>query len=336
MGDFAAGAGYLNTASIGIPPASALVELAALTDDWAHGRTQAPEYDAWVDRSRVAWARLRGVDPESVAIGPQVSYFMGIVARALPAGAEVVGYEGDFTSVLWPFLARGDLHVRLVPHGALADEIAPSTAAVAFSAVQSADGRIAAFDDIAAAAREHDVLTAVDATQAGWLPFDAARFDVVVEGAYKWLVSPRGTCLMYVRPELVERLPVTAPGWYSAETVWSETIYGPRLELAEGVRRFDMSPAWLAWVGTAPALEYLADRGLESSHAHDIALSDRACEGLGREPSGSAIVSIDADGAEAKLAAAGISSAIRAGGVRVSFHVYNDDDDVERLLAALR
>src|SRR5205823_5634158 len=144
-----------------------------------------------------------------------------------------------------------------------------------------------------------------DATQAGWLPFDTARFDVVVEGAYKWLLSPRGTCLMYVRPSLVERLAVISPGWYSAETVWSETIYGPRLELAEGVRRFDLSPAWLAWVGTAPALEYLADRGLESIRDHDVALSDRFLEAVGREPSGSAIVSIDAPDAERALAAAG-------------------------------
>ena len=86
MRDFAGGAGYLNTASLGIPPANALAELAAATDDWAHGRTQAPEYDAWVDRARVAWARLRGIDAANVAIGPQVSYFMGIVARSLPAG----------------------------------------------------------------------------------------------------------------------------------------------------------------------------------------------------------------------------------------------------------
>jgi selenocysteine lyase/cysteine desulfurase len=133
----------------------------------------------------------------------------------------------------------------------------------------------------------------------------------------------------------VSELSVTSPGWYSAETVWSETIYGPRLGLADGVRRFDMSPAWLAWVGTAPAVEYLADRGLESIRDHDVALTDRVCEALGREPSGSAIVSVDHPGAEQACADAGLSTAIRAGGVRVSFHVYNDDEDVDRLLAAL-
>jgi selenocysteine lyase/cysteine desulfurase len=222
-----------------------------------------------------------------------------------------------------------------VPHGALADEISPATAAIAFSSVQSADGRIAALDDIAVAAREHDVLTAVDATQAGWMPFDTERFDVVVEGAYKWLLSPRGTTFMYVRPSLVSKLEVTSPGWYSAEEVWSETIYGPRLGLADGVRRFDMSPAWLAWVGTAPAVEYLADRGLESIRAHDVALADRVCEALGRPPAGSAIVSIDAPNAEQAVADAGLSTAVRAGGVRVSFHIYNTDDDIDRLLAAL-
>ena len=47
--------------------------------------------------------------------------------------------------------------------------------------MQSADGRVADLDAIAAAAAARGALTLIDATQAcGWLPFDAARFDYVV------------------------------------------------------------------------------------------------------------------------------------------------------------
>ena len=58
---------------------------------------------------------------------------------------------------------------------------------------------------------------------------------------------------------------------------------------------------------------------------------------LGLEPAGSAIVSIGGlgDGIEQRLAAAGIKAAARAGGCRLSFHIYNDDDDVEVAVAAL-
>ena len=55
-GDFAGGPGYLNTASIGIPPTVTVETLAAATEEWATGRAEAPDYDAWVDRSRAAWA----------------------------------------------------------------------------------------------------------------------------------------------------------------------------------------------------------------------------------------------------------------------------------------
>ena len=67
-----------------------------------------------------------------------------------------------------------------VPLGRLAEAIDAATTLVAFSLVQSATGEVAPAGEIAAAARHHGALVAVDATQAcGWLPFDASQFDVV-------------------------------------------------------------------------------------------------------------------------------------------------------------
>ena len=57
---------------------------------------------------------------------------------------------------------------------------------------------------------------------------------------------------------------------------------------------------------------------------------------MGLEPSDSAIVSVDVDGAERrKLERAGIRAAVRAGGLRVSFHLYNTPSDVDAALDAL-
>jgi selenocysteine lyase/cysteine desulfurase len=333
--DFARAAGYLNTASIGLPPSAVAQAMHAAVDDWAAGRVQAPDYDVYVERSRAAWARMHGVDAATVAIGPQVSYFAGLVAQALPAGAEVVGYEGDFTSVLFPFLARDDLRTRLVALEELAGAVGPATALVAFSAVQSADGRVADLDAIAAAADAHGALTLVDTTQAsGWLPIDATRFDFVVCGAYKWLLSPRGTAFMSVRPERTEWLRPLAPGWYAGDNVWS-SIYGAPLRLAGDARRFDMSPAWLSWVGTATGLEYLERKGVDAIHSHDVRLANALRDGLAIAPSDSAIVAVDHHGAAEAFESAGISAAVRAGSLRVCFHLYNDEDDVDAVLRAL-
>ena len=114
----------------------------------------------------------------------------------------MVSAEGEFTSALWPFLAQGrGIEVETVPVARLAEALESRTDAVAFSAVQSADGELADLDAISAAAAHHGALTMVDATQAcGWLPLDAARFDVVVCSAYKWLLSPRGSSFMTIRP----------------------------------------------------------------------------------------------------------------------------------------
>ena len=117
--------------------------------------------------------------------------------------------EEDFTSVLFPLLAqeaRG-VEVRLVPLDELAEAVDGATDLVVVSAVQSADGRLADLDAIAAAAAHHGARTLVDATQAcGWLPLDATRFDHVVAAGYKWMLGPRGTAFLHTRPEARERL----------------------------------------------------------------------------------------------------------------------------------
>jgi selenocysteine lyase/cysteine desulfurase len=333
--DFPGAAGYLNTASIGLAPAPAVAAMRAELDDWVAGRSRAPAYDAVVARARAAWARIHGVDPSCVAIGPQTSYFAGLVAASLPAGAEVVAYERDFASLLYPLLARDDLSLRFVPLEHVADAVGPHTALVAVSAVQSADGRVADLDAIAAAAGAHRALTVVDATQAsGWLPIDASRFDFVITAAYKWMLSPRGSAFMSVRPELLESLPPLAAGWYAAESPW-ESTYGAPLRLAADARRLDMSPAWLPWTGTAEALEYTERVGVEAIREHDVRLANRTRKGLGLPPSDSAIVLVERDGAGQALADAGVVATAATGALRICFHLYNTDDDVDAVLGAL-
>ena len=334
--DFPHAAGYLNTASIGMPPAAVAGAMHAAVDDWAAGRTLAPDYDEPVGRARRTWARIHGADPALVAIGPQVSYFVGLVAQSLPAGAEVVIYERDFASLTYPFLARDDLNAHQVPLDAVAEAITDRTALVAVSAVQSSDGRVADLDAIAAAAAAHDALTLVDTTQAsGWLPIDASRFDYVVCGTYKWLLAPRGTALLAARDAcLLAGLPLLAPGWYAADQPWG-MVYSPELRMASDARRVDMSPAWLDWVGTAAALEYIEAAGVDAIHAHDLRLANKLRSGLGMPPSDSAVVSVPGEDIVERLVTAGLRVGGLAGGARICLHLYNDEDDVERVVRAL-
>jgi selenocysteine lyase/cysteine desulfurase len=249
----------------------------------------------------------------------------------------VVAPDVEFTSLLFPFLVqehRG-VTVRLVPAGELPDALDRDVDIVAFSAVQMATGEVADLDAIAAAAAEHDVVTVVDATQAvGWMAIDATRFDVVAAHAYKWMLSPRGTAFMAIGPGLLETVVPEAAGWYAGEDPL-QTFFGPPLRLAASARRLDTSPAWFMWVATAPALAVIEEIGIEAIHEHDLGLANRFRRGLELEPSDSAIVFCDVEGAAEKLERAGIRAAVRGGRLRTSWHVYNTAEDVDRTLDVL-
>jgi selenocysteine lyase/cysteine desulfurase len=277
------------------------------------------------------------VPAESVAIGPNVSTLVGLVAASIPAGSRVLAPDVEFTSELFPFLVqeRRGVTTRLVPAGELAGEIGPDVDVVAFSAVQMATGEVADLDAIAVAAAEHGAMTVVDATQAvGWLPIDAGQFDVVAAHAYKWLMSPRGTAFMTIAPGRLDAVVPQSAGWYAGEDPMA-TFFGAPLRLAASARRLDTSPAWFMWVATAPALAVIEEIGVDAIHEHDIALANSFRGGLGLEPSNSAIVFCDSEGAADRLARAGIQAAVRGGRLRTAWHVYNTVADVERALDVL-
>jgi selenocysteine lyase/cysteine desulfurase len=331
---------YLNTATVGLAADSAVIELQADMTRWQSGHIDALAYDDLIARSRAAYASLVGTTPDRVAILSQVSVATGIAATLLAPGDEVLLAEEDFTSVLFPFLQaeQSGIDVRVVPLARLLEEIRPSTTMVAVSAVQSADGRVIDLDQLAVLAETNNTLTYVDLTQsASWLRADADRFSITTCGAYKWLCCPRGSGFMTVQPAIADRLTPLAAGWYAGEKPW-ESIYGPPLRLANSARRFDVSPAWAAWVGAAPTLELLDSVGHETIGAHNVSLANRFRAGLEMPKSNSAIVSIELPSSgptSTDLAAAGVIVAGRAGKSRLSFHLYNTVADVDRALDTL-
>ncbi len=335
--EFAPACTYLDTATAGLPCRRTLE---AMDDDlraWGAGRLAATGYDDVVARCRELWAALVGAPAGWVSVGNQVSPLVGLVAASLPAGAAVVGAAEDFTSVLFPFLAqeaRG-VRVRTVPLDRLCDEIPDGTTWVAVSVAQSADGRVVDTARLRAAADAAGARVLLDGTQSvGWHHVDPAHWDVLVCGTYKWLCSPRGTAFAAWRPEVAEQVVPHAAGWFAGDDVWS-SIYGPPLRLAADARRFDVSPAWLCWTGTLPALELLAEVGVDAIGAHDVGLADLVRTRLGLAPGDGPVVRLEVEGAAERLAAAGIAAAVRAGRVRVGFHLYNTEDDVDALVAAL-
>ena len=195
---FAAGRGYLGAATLGIPADVTVEAVRRDLERWAGGRADHLEYTALVEQGRGHAATLLGVEPARVAIGSTASAFVALAAAAVPPGAEVVCVDGDFASVVRPFLARGDVRVRHVPIDALADAVGPDTWMVAFALVQSSTGVVADAASVAAAARSYDARVLVDTTQAtGWLPTTGLLSDA---GPTSSCATPTSGCARHAGP----------------------------------------------------------------------------------------------------------------------------------------
>lgn len=328
---------FLAAASIGLPTRETVAALKHDIDLWSAARRDPMQYDQIVANTRASYARLVGVEPESVAIGSQTSAITSVLAAAVPDGAEVLCVDGDFSSIVFPFLQRAGATVRSVPLAELADQITDATWLVVFSHVQSATGRVADVPAIVFAARTHGAFTYCDTTQsAGVHPVDAALFDATVCHAYKWLCAPRGVAFLTVGERLGRELVPIQAGWYAGEAVW-QSCYGPAIALAPDARRFDLSPAWPAWVGAEPAIRMFSELDIAEVWARASGLGDALCDAIGIERQHQAIVTwADPEAADlARLVAAGIKVSGRAGRLRAAFHLWNDESDVRAVAAAL-
>ncbi|WP_105034711.1 aminotransferase class V-fold PLP-dependent enzyme [Cryobacterium aureum] len=337
---YTAGRGYLAACTLGLPTIDTIAAMRADTEVWSRGQASASRYGEVVERVRVGYADLVHVAPHNVAIGSQTSVMAGLVAASIPDDAEVVLPRGDFSSMVFPFLAQAHrgVTVRQVELADLAASLTANTWLVAFSLVQSATGTLADSDAIRAAARRTGTFTLCDTTQAtGWMPVDASAFDATICHSYKWLGAPRGVAFFTVSDAFAAHLHPINAGWYAGDDLWA-SCYGPAMALAPDARRFDVSPAWPAWVGAEPAIDLFRSLDLAEVAAHNVALGDALCGGLGLPSRGQAIISWpDADGRDlARLTASGLTASGRAGRARVAFHLFNDEDDVALALAALR
>lgn len=338
--------GYLDAPTMGLPTKATTEAMRRHIDDWQAGRCNAAGFDEDVRRSRAAFAKLVGVNPDDVAIGGQVSPLVGLVAASVPDGAKVVLPSAEFASVSFPFLVHADRGVEVVqvPLEGLADALDESVHTVAFSLAQSSDGRVADADAVMEAAARSGTRTMVDLTQAaGWRPIEAIRFDVTVTGTYKWLCCPRGSSFLTATAEIREQMRALYPNWYASADIWG-SIYADELALAEEVRRFDTSPAWPVWVGTTPAVELFAALHRDDPEtgravaAYGIGLANQVRTAIGMEAEERPVISLPDEGGRAKAAleAAGCRVAGRGSGVRIGFHLWNTEDDVDRVVDALR
>lgn len=346
---------YLNTPTVAPGARPVIDALHEAEARWEAGEFSWQAWEQEAETTRGAFGRLIGADESAVALLPSVSEAASTVAASLPPGRVVVG-AFEFRSNLFPWMAleRRGFHLELVSDregvvatGDLVSAIDGQTVLVAVTEVQSSNGFRVRLPEIAARCHEVGARLFVNLTQmAGALCFDVSESqpDFVAAHGYKWLLAPRGTTWLYVRPDRLGEIDPLTPNWKSVPDPYAG-YYGPPFELAADTRRLDASLAWFPWVGARAAMDIVGALDMIQVQSRCLSLADEfraqaASRGFRLVPqeAPSHIVGVivpDADSLKQRLASRRVVAAVRGGFLRLGFHAFNDESDVEAALAAL-
>ena len=358
---------YLNHASAGVLTRAAVeAGTAFLAEHASLGAMGYVDWDERVERVRATAARLLGVGAADVAFVKNTTEGLSFVANGLDwrPGDRVLVADREFPSTIYPWLAQRDRGVTvdlLEPVGAgwtlplerFADALrAHPTRVVAVSWVQFARGFRVDLAELAALCHAHGALLCVDAIQGvGVLPaaFEAWGVDFAALDAYKWLLGPLGTGVLYVAEANRDRLRPLEPGWSSV--AHRERYDHLELIYADSARRFEGGTlATEAILQMGASMDLLLDAGIDAVWRHVDGLLDHLVARVDetpatvvsdRSPSGrSAVVTLDLAGHDPDrvvddLRATGVVCSARGDGLRVSPHGYNTRDEVDQLADAL-
>ncbi len=335
---------YLDSATYGLPPQPTVDAMTEAIETWQRGTARwIDDWDMAADRARADFAGLAGLAPIDVGVIPSASVGVGVVAASLTGDDRVVVPDDEFTSLLFPLLVaeeRVGATVDSVPFDEVLGAIDERTTLVATSLVQMQTGRVAPLADLVERTHAVGATLLLDATHG--LPFVQTSgvlpdVDIVVCAAYKHLLCPRGVAFIVVRPEHRSRLAPWNANWRSTPEPYGRYFGGP-LDLAAGAAAFDVSIAWLPWVGAAVSLGLLRAWSADGWLDQPRKLAQELATGLDVEWYGSSIVCVpvsDADVAMPAIDAAGLKVGLRGGAVRLSTHVYTTPSDVDRAVEVI-
>jgi selenocysteine lyase/cysteine desulfurase len=189
-----------------------------------------------------------------------------------------------------------------------------------------------------------------DYQHTGSAPLDVRGLgvDFMVTGCLKYLLAAAGVAFLYVRRDLIERFEPTVTGWFGRINPFAFRI--DAIDWPSHARRFESGtppvPSAYAALGALRLLDRVGYDVVREQIARLVARFYAAASDAGfvvRTPSipaqrGPLVVvqSVDAATLVERLAARGIVASSRGNGLRISFHAYNNDEDVDAVMAALK
>lgn len=321
-------------------------------------------WDRRLQEVRSTAAKMVGASEEEIALVHSTTEGISFVAEGFPwqEGDNVVIPADEFPANQYPWLnlASRGVDVRRVPPdngrldlNRLESACDERTRIVALSWVGYLSGWRTDLNAAAEIAHRRGALLLADVIQGlGVFPLDVREtpIDFFATEGRKWLLSPEGTGLLYIRHEHLAKLRPLCVGWNSVSH--ANDYSRIELKLKDSAGRYEGgAPNSVGFIGMGASLDLLTSFGPEAISQRVLEITDRCCEELqrlgavihsvrDRRENCSGIVTFELPGCDSLslrkfCAQRHVSISCRLGRLRISPHAYIDDTDIDRLIAAL-
>jgi len=336
-----------------------------IDDATENGDANSARWSQRLEEVRGLGAELLAADAAEVALVRNTTEGINFVAEGFPwrEGDNLVTPADEFPSNQYPWmnLASRGVETRRVKSDdgrvsldALSAACDRRTRLIAVSWVGYASGWRSDVDALVQLAHQRGAYLFLDAIQGlGVFPLDVHRsgVDFLAADGHKWLLGPEGAGLFYLRREHLDLLRPVGVGWHSV--VHSGDYSRIELALRASASRYEGGTYNVAGLmGMGASLELLRGFGPAAIGQRLLEITDLTCRRLSemgaritshreRPEHSSGIVSfelpnVDPRSVRKSCLARGVVLSCRAGRLRVSPHAYTNEEDIERLVAALR
>ena len=354
---------YLNSGSYCALADSVRAAINAYMDDRL---LMGANWDVWVTKNeavRSAMAAVLRASPGEIAVTASASAGLNALASALQFDGRrntvvVSDFEFPTNAQIWHAQELRGARVVHVPPAAdgyiplehFARLIDEKTLLVAVTHVCFRNGAKLDIPGIVQLAHARGALVLLDCYQAvGGITVDVRQLDVdfAVGGMLKYLLGTAGIGFLYVRDELIRELTPTHSGWFAQAQITAMDITANRP--APNARRFEAgTPPVVNCYAAEAGLNIILEVGTDAIETRVSWLTRRCLEGLAaigwpavtpaedsRRGPMVAIPSRTPAELHAKLLAQDIVTSFRDANIRATIHFYNDEDDIDRFVAAM-
>lgn len=348
---------YLNSAGAGPVPTCVLEAARGFYQETLESGDRL--WEEWLRRresARERIARLINAEPDEIGFTTNTSSGMNLIVDALEGAGEVVSCELEFPVSTIPWMHRG-VRVNLVKatDGELKTEdvLAATnerTGVICLSHVQYSNSFRADLETLGNHKGRHTFV--VNASQsAGVLPIDVKRMriDALCSTGHKWMLAGYGSGFVYLSRELLARTRARAISWLSVEDPFAMRNDSYRARTDAAGRSEHGCPHFAGIFALGAAAEYLLRLSSDTIERRALELNRHLTESLAsagwrvlsplaREATRSAETLVEAENPRLvvkHLARSGVAVTIKPEGFRVATHIFNNEDDITRLVAAL-